>query len=112
MEQFASEGLRTLVIAKAELSEEFYTEWSSKYSAALSDLNILAQYKAGEPNLIEELEAQVECNLTLLGATAIEDRLQDGVPMAIRDLSAAGVRIWVLTGDKEERAFLEPPMFP
>lgn len=43
-------------------------------------------------------------NLELLGATAIEDRLQDGVPNSIANILKAGVRIWVLTGDKEETA--------
>ena len=47
---------------------------------------------------------QVEQGLQLLGATAIEDKLQEGVPEAIERLAAAGIRIWVLTGDKQARA--------
>ncbi|TKV96252.1 hypothetical protein SEVIR_9G417750v4 [Setaria viridis] len=46
----------------------------------------------------------VECNLTLLGATGIEDMLQDGVPEAIESLRPAGIKVWVLTGDKQETA--------
>jgi phospholipid-translocating ATPase len=46
----------------------------------------------------------LEQNLCLLGATAIEDRLQDGVPETIKDLKTAGIKIWVATGDKLETA--------
>jgi phospholipid-translocating ATPase len=47
---------------------------------------------------------EIERDLRLLGATAIEDRLQDGVPETIADLKAAGIKIWVATGDKLETA--------
>jgi phospholipid-translocating ATPase len=47
---------------------------------------------------------EVERELRLLGATAIEDRLQDGVPKAIADLKRAGIKVWVATGDKLETA--------
>ena len=43
----------------------------------------------------------IERNLLLLGCTAIEDKLQEGVPEAIERLANAGIRIWVLTGDKQ-----------
>lgn len=46
----------------------------------------------------------VEKNLTLVGATAIEDKLQEGVPNTIVQLARAGIKIWVLTGDKQETA--------
>jgi magnesium-transporting ATPase (P-type) len=46
----------------------------------------------------------IEQNLTLLGATGIEDKLQDGVPDAIATLRQAGLKVWVLTGDKQETA--------
>lgn len=44
---------------------------------------------------------EIETNMILLGATAIEDKLQDGVPEAIATLALAGIKIWVLTGDKQ-----------
>lgn len=47
---------------------------------------------------------EIEKNLELLGATAIEDKLQDGVPRTIANLRGAGIKIWVLTGDKQETA--------
>jgi phospholipid-transporting ATPase len=46
----------------------------------------------------------IEKDLILVGCTAIEDKLQEGVPTCIETLSAAGIKIWVLTGDKMETA--------
>ncbi|RWV91818.1 hypothetical protein GW17_00045861 [Ensete ventricosum] len=46
----------------------------------------------------------IEKSLILIGCTAIEDKLQDGVPACIETLSQAGIKIWVLTGDKMETA--------
>ena len=48
---------------------------------------------------IEDLYSQLEDNLTLLGATAVEDRLQENVPEVISDLQDAGIKVWMLTGD-------------
>lgn len=53
---------------------------------------------------IAAVSDEIEHDLRLLGATAIEDRLQDGVPETIADLKAAGIKIWVATGDKLETA--------
>lgn len=104
LERYATEGLRTLVIAQKEIPEEAYQAWSADYRAALSDLEEVAKQKRGDPNRIEDLEECLEFGLELLGATAIEDRLQDGVTATIADLAKAGVKIWILTGDKEETA--------
>mgnify|MGYP000240183281 CR=1 FL=1 len=52
---------------------------------------------------LSEVYEEIEQNMTLIGATAIEDKLQDGVPEAIANLAAAGIKIWVLTGDKQGR---------
>ncbi|RLN53468.1 hypothetical protein BBJ29_005045 [Phytophthora kernoviae] len=104
LERYATEGLRTLVIAQKELTEEAYAEWSEEYNSALGDLEQMALQRRGEPNQIEELEEQLEEGLELMGATAIEDRLQDQVTSTLGDLSRAGIKIWVLTGDKEETA--------
>ncbi|TRY65331.1 hypothetical protein DNTS_002215, partial [Danionella cerebrum] len=76
LEQFATEGLRTLCFAYVDLEEEAYQEWLKEYTT----------------------------NLLLLGATAIEDRLQAGVPETIATLMRADIKIWVLTGDKQETA--------
>ena len=53
---------------------------------------------------IEQVATVIETDLTLLGATAIEDKLQDGVPETIANLIVGGVKVWVLTGDKQETA--------
>ena len=50
---------------------------------------------------LDEVYEEIEQNLILIGATAIEDKLQDGVPEAIANLAMAGIKIWVLTGDKQ-----------
>ena len=51
-----------------------------------------------------QVAERYETGLIVLGATAIEDRLQDGVPGTIKDLARAGIKTWVLTGDKVETA--------
>ena len=50
---------------------------------------------------LDEVYEDIEQNMILLGATAIEDKLQDGVPDCIANLALAGIKIWVLTGDKQ-----------
>ena len=104
MKEFSVEGLRCLYISYSVLKEKDYQRWYEEYSAARTDLNQIEKKKKGEPNRIEDLEDMIEQNLLLIGATAIEDRLQDGVPECIAELAAAGLNIWVLTGDKEETA--------
>jgi P-type E1-E2 ATPase len=50
------------------------------------------------------LYSDIERNLILLGATAVEDRLQDDVPDTIADIKKGGIKVWMLTGDKAETA--------
>ncbi|KAI9276277.1 hypothetical protein BY458DRAFT_506188 [Sporodiniella umbellata] len=97
LEDFASEGLRTLCIAMREIPEDEYVRWSQVYDKAATTL----------VNRSEELDKaaeMIEQNLFLLGATAIEDKLQEGVPDTIHTLQEAGIRVWVLTGDRQETA--------
>ncbi|OQR98060.1 phospholipid-transporting ATPase [Thraustotheca clavata] len=101
---FAEEGLRTLTIAMKILDESFYLNWQSRYHAALNNLAEIDKRKKEQPNLIDSCMEELETNLELLGATAIEDKLQPGVPDTIATLAEAGIKIWVLTGDKEETA--------
>ncbi|KAI3654342.1 hypothetical protein MP228_001061 [Amoeboaphelidium protococcarum] len=101
LEEFAQEGLRTLCLAYRKLPEELYQSWASRY------LEIQTQIfpdPSARSRALEKLNDEVETKLVLLGATAIEDKLQDGVPKCIQDLSNAGIKIWVLTGDKLETA--------
>ncbi|XP_038949933.1 phospholipid-transporting ATPase IB isoform X9 [Rattus norvegicus] len=97
LEYFATEGLRTLCVAYADLSENEYEEWLKVYQEASIILKDRAQR-------LEECYEIIEKNLLLLGATAIEDRLQAGVPETIATLLKAEIKIWVLTGDKQETA--------
>ncbi|CAK9144451.1 unnamed protein product [Ilex paraguariensis] len=97
LNEYSSEGLRTLVVAGRDLSGEELEEWQCMYedaSTSLTDRSIKLRQTA----------ALIECNLHLLGATAIEDKLQEGVPEAIESLRQAGIKVWVLTGDKQETA--------
>ncbi|KAI0476154.1 phospholipid-translocating P-type ATPase [Xylariaceae sp. FL0804] len=97
LEMFAREGLRTLCIAQRVLSEHEYIEWRKEHDKAATALQ-------DREEKLEEVADKIEQDLTLLGGTAIEDRLQDGVPDTIELLGRAGIKLWVLTGDKVETA--------
>lgn len=97
LQMFASEGLRTLCLAYRILDYEEYDDWQRRYHEAEVSL------EHREEN-IDAVSAEIESNLTLLGSTAIEDKLQDGVPECIADLKLAGIKVWVATGDKLETA--------
>lgn len=94
---FANEGLRTLVCARREIPQEEFDAWFGKFKEASTSLE-----NRGEK--LDAVAAELEVNLELVGATAIEDKLQAGVPDAIAKLAEAGIKIWVLTGDKQETA--------
>ncbi|XP_030002022.1 phospholipid-transporting ATPase IA isoform X6 [Sphaeramia orbicularis] len=97
LEQFATEGLRTLCFAVADISESSYQQWQEVHHRACTSL----QNRALK---LEESYELIEKNLQLLGATAIEDKLQDKVPETIETLMKADIKIWILTGDKQETA--------
>ncbi|XP_071314424.1 probable phospholipid-transporting ATPase IA isoform X7 [Trachinotus anak] len=97
LEQFATEGLRTLCFAVADISESSYQQWQELHHRACTSL----QNRALK---LEESYELIEKNLQLLGATAIEDKLQDKVPETIETLMKADIKIWILTGDKQETA--------
>ena len=94
---FATEGLRTLMFGYRFLEKAEYSKWKSIYQEATTSL-------VNRNSLIEEAAELVEYNLELAGATAIEDKLQAGVPMAIDKLRRADIKLWMLTGDKRETA--------
>ncbi|KAI8331646.1 phospholipid-translocating P-type ATPase [Blakeslea trispora] len=97
-DNMAREGLRTLVVAKKNLSEEAYKEFTDRYHDAevsLHDRNALKQ------SVIESL---LESNLELLGLTGVEDKLQEGVKNTLEQMRNAGLKVWMLTGDKIETA--------
>ncbi|CAF0845998.1 unnamed protein product [Brachionus calyciflorus] len=90
LEEFAKEGLRTLILAYKEID-------SSSYEASATSIQ-------NRDEKVQEAAELIEKDLLILGATAIEDKLQDGVPETISMLKKAGIKIWVLTGDKLETA--------
>ncbi|KAL5345313.1 phospholipid transporting ATPase [Pseudogymnoascus australis] len=97
LEMFAREGLRTLCIAERELDPAEYKEWNQQYEMASFAIQ-------NREDKMEAVADSIEQDLTLLGGTAIEDRLQEGVPDTIALLANAGIKLWVLTGDKVETA--------
>ena len=116
--EFATKGLRTLTLAYKVIpgglniflldkktlillfAEDEYAAWSGRYHAA----TVSIEDREGR---IEAVSDELEQDMRLLGATAIEDKLQDGVPETIADLKRAGIKIWVATGDKLETAIGE-----
>ncbi|URE48270.1 E1-E2 ATPase [Musa troglodytarum] len=98
MHEYADAGLRTLVLAYRQLDEEEYKSFNEKFMAAKNSVS------ADRDEKIEEAADSIERDLILLGATAVEDKLQNGVPECIDKLAQAGIKIWVLTGDKMETA--------
>ncbi|PIA47079.1 hypothetical protein AQUCO_01400049v1 [Aquilegia coerulea] len=97
LEQFGSAGLRTLCLAYRDLSMDLYESWNEKFIQAKSSLR-------DREKKLDEVSELIEKDLCLIGCTAIEDKLQEGVPSCIETLSRAGIKIWVLTGDKMETA--------
>lgn len=91
-------GLRTLVLAYREIPEDLYQQWEKRFRAAKEHLG------PERADLLESASSAIEQDLVLVGTTAVEDKLQAGVPEAIDRLAQAGIKIWVLTGDKLETA--------
>ncbi|KAL5725998.1 P-type phospholipid transporter [Ranunculus cassubicifolius] len=98
MNEYADAGLRTLVLAYRELTEEEYRDFHEEFTAAKNSVS------ADRDEVIEEVQEKIEKDLILLGSTAVEDKLQTGVPECIDKLAQAGIKLWVLTGDKMETA--------
>ncbi|XP_044189707.1 phospholipid-transporting ATPase IC [Thunnus albacares] len=97
LDTFANETLRTLCLCYKDISIDEYEAWSRKHKDA--------QVSLGDREAaLDSVYEQIENNLLLIGATAIEDKLQDGVPETIAKLAKADIKIWVLTGDKKETA--------
>ncbi|KOC64948.1 putative phospholipid-transporting ATPase IA [Habropoda laboriosa] len=97
LETFASDGLRTLCFAVADIPDSFYQWWRETYHNATISMG-------NRDNMIDIAANLIETKLRLLGATAIEDQLQDQVPETIQALLQADINVWVLTGDKQETA--------
>ncbi|XP_020226661.1 phospholipid-transporting ATPase 1 isoform X1 [Cajanus cajan] len=97
LHSYSSMGLRTLVIGTRDLNASEFEKWHSAFEAASTAV-------FGRAALLRRVSSIVESSLSVLGASAIEDKLQQGVPESIESLRIAGIKVWVLTGDKQETA--------
>lgn len=97
VDEFAADGLRTLLYAYRYIDEETYTQWKNQYREAETSL-------VDRQERIEIAAEKIEEEFELAGATAIEDKLQEGVPETIDKLMRANIKVWMLTGDKRETA--------
>lgn len=99
LNKFAGEGLRTLALAEKHLDEQFFNLWRARQKEASLTLD-------NREDRLGAIYEEIECDMDLVGVTAIEDKLQDGVPQAIASLQMAGIKIWVLTGDKQGKKLI------
>ncbi|KAM4629382.1 phospholipid-transporting ATPase IF isoform 2-T2 [Polymixia lowei] len=97
VDEFALKGLRTLVVACRHFSPEEYMEVDRHLNAARTALQ-------QREERLQDAFSYIERDLQLLGATGVEDKLQDKVQETIEALRLAGIKVWVLTGDKHETA--------
>ncbi|KAL3278639.1 hypothetical protein HHI36_016178 [Cryptolaemus montrouzieri] len=97
LNKFAGEGLRTLCLASRDLDEDFFNNWKLRHQQAAIALE-------GRDEQLDAIYEEIERDMVLVGVTGIEDKLQDDVPRTISNLILAGIKVWVLTGDKQETA--------
>ncbi|XP_031433354.1 phospholipid-transporting ATPase ID [Clupea harengus] len=97
LNEYAGEGLRTLALAYKDLDEDYFDSWRKRHHEASTAME-------DRDEKLDAIYEEIEKDLQLLGASAVEDKLQDGVPQTIEQLSKADIKIWVLTGDKQETA--------
>lgn len=97
LNEYAGDGLRTLVLAYKDLDNEYLEDWKRRHHEASISME-------EREEKLDQLYEEIEKDLLLLGASAVEDKLQDGVPQTIEQLAKADIKIWVLTGDKQETA--------
>ncbi|XP_075980773.1 putative phospholipid-transporting ATPase IIB [Anticarsia gemmatalis] len=95
--KLAADGLRTLVMAKKTLTEQQYLEFETEYKEARLCVTNRSERTA-------EALSKLQRGLTLLAVTGVEDKLADDVPRTLGMLRTAGIKIWMLTGDKLETA--------
>ncbi|KAI0452434.1 phospholipid-translocating P-type ATPase [Xylaria acuta] len=97
IDQYATEGLRILLYGYRYISDREYEAWNTAFKGATTSL-------VDRQERIEEAAESIEKDFELAGASAIEDKLQVGVPETIDKLRRANIKVWMLTGDKRETA--------
>lgn len=97
LEKYSAEGLRTLLVCKRELTVEEFEDFHKQFTAASTLLE-------GRSEEIDRINSKMEIELSLVGCTAIEDKLQEGVPETIAYFLESGIKVWMITGDKQATA--------
>lgn len=97
LDRFAATGLRTLCMSYREVELDEFTAWYKEFANTQT-------MTEGREEALEKVASRIETNMKLLGSSAIEDMLQTGVPETLQKLELAGIRTWILTGDKQETA--------
>ncbi|RNF12542.1 phospholipid-transporting ATPase 1-like protein [Trypanosoma rangeli] len=97
LSDMAKYGLRTLLVATRDLTPKEFEEWNARFLDA-------GKVLVRRSEAVDKVCGEIEQNLRLLGATGIEDKLQEEVPETISFFLDAGVVVWMLTGDKRETA--------
>ena len=97
VDKFSKQGFRTLFVSMKILSQSEYDAFAQEVKQASTSLD-------HKEELLAKAYEKVEKNLYIIGATIVEDKLQDNVPETIRDLRFANIKIWMLTGDKMDTA--------
>ena len=97
VDKFSKQGFRTLFVSMKILSQ-------NEYDAFAQEVKIASTSLENKEELLSKAYEKVENNLYIIGATIVEDKLQDNVPETIRDLRLANIKIWMLTGDKMDTA--------
>jgi magnesium-transporting ATPase (P-type) len=95
---FATKGFRVMVIAKKEVHESDYYRWKIRFD------EVRLSFHDNKQQRLYELYDEFEQELSFLGSTAVEDKLQEEVPETIQHLMDAKIKVWVLTGDRQETA--------
>ena len=97
LDTYATKGLRTLVFATRVLSDKEWTEWKVLHDRALLDVT-------DREEALARVYDEVEKDCVVCGVTGIEDKLQQDVPSTLAVLRHAGMKVWMLTGDKQQTA--------
>jgi phospholipid-transporting ATPase len=95
---FSKKGLRTLFVGMKLLDEQDYQKWKIVWDQANRNL-------INKETEVRNAQMMIEKDIFLLGATVVEDKLQEGIPETISDLRDAGIKVWMLTGDKMDTAY-------
>lgn len=104
LSRYATCGMRTLCMAHKRIDRATYDQWHERFMIAHADIDELVKKRQGLANAIDPLMNEMEQDLVLLGVTAVQDKLQLGVPRALIALQQSNMKIWTLTGDKMETA--------